>query len=81
MRKLNDYPSSRQVEALRDLQLHPDDTLRDRAERMECSHVAVGALLVQCERRQLAERETGQWRVTKLGRRWLSPSVPAVVLE
>ncbi len=75
MRKLNEFPSSRQVEALRDLMEHPDNTLRERAVRLECSHVAVGALLAQCERRALVERLTGCWRLTKRGRAWLRPTM------
>ena len=73
---MNDYPTSRQTEMLRDVAANPKSTQRERAKRFGCSAPAVLALLRQLERRTLVWCEGGKYSVTKLGKAWLRPTMP-----
>lgn len=73
---MNNYPTSRQTDALRDVAANPDSTQRERAARLGISAPAVLALLRQLERRALVWCEGGKYSVTKLGRAWLRPTMP-----
>jgi predicted DNA-binding protein (UPF0251 family) len=73
---MNPYPTKNEEAALRDVLKHPDDSLADRAARLDVSRGGVRHLLERAKLKGFAQSVVGgSWVVTLAGRRWLRPTM------
>ena len=74
---LTPYPTKRQEEALRDVLDHPGASLAERAARLDITRAGVLGILRSLGAKTLALPDAkGKWTITRLGRKWLYPTMP-----